>query len=158
MAALLGLSVRAVRDLAAQGVLTPAVGRGRWRTLESLHASIDRLRNQAAGRGANTSLVDERAKREAIEREIAAIKLAEIKGEVLTVEETSAMWAALCRKFRGLMLGFPAKARSTIPHLTPHDQQTMTELMRDALNDLADEVEQGLIGAEPEPLRAGDTP
>jgi phage terminase Nu1 subunit (DNA packaging protein) len=158
LAALLGISVRAVRDLGASGVLLPAKGRGRWQLLASVHAYHDRLRNQAAGRGANTSLVDERAKREAIEREIAEIRLAEIKGEVLTVAEVSSMWTAFARKMRGLMLAFPAKARSTIPHLTPHDQQTLTELMRDALNDLADEVEQGLIGAEPEPLRAEGEP
>lgn len=158
LAALLGISVRAVRDLGASGVLIPAEGRGRWQTLPSTHGYLARLRNQAAGRGASTSLVDERAKREAIEREIAEIKLAEIKGEILTVAETSAMWSALCRKFRGMMLAFPAKARSTMPHITAFDQATMTEMMHDALSELADEVEQGLIGAEPEPLRAEGEP
>ena len=51
MALLLGISIRTIADLAAVGVLKPAAQRGWYLTLPSLHAYLEKVRNQAAGRG-----------------------------------------------------------------------------------------------------------
>jgi phage terminase Nu1 subunit (DNA packaging protein) len=153
MAAMLGISVRAVRELAANGVLVRAPQRGHYLTLPSLHGYHDRLRNQAAGRGSSTVLADERAKREAVEREIAEINLGKIKGEVLTLVEVTERWTGFAGIMKRHVLALPSKLRQTIPHMTAHDQETARQLVYDLLNTLADEIEAGLVGADPAPLR-----
>jgi hypothetical protein len=37
--------------------------------------------------------------------------------------------------------------------MTAHDQETARQLVYDLLNTLADEIEAGLVGADPAPLR-----
>jgi len=153
LAVLLGLSTRAVSDLAARGILVQAAQKGWYQTKASLDAYHDQLRRQAAGRGGELNLSDERAKREAVEREIAEINLGKIKGEVLALDEVSEAWSGLVKKVKAMFLGFPSKARQTIPHLTAHDQETLRQLAVDGLNDLAEEVEAGLIGADADEMR-----
>lgn len=153
LAVLLDIGVRGVTELAATGVLVPAAQRGFYQTLPSIHAYIGKLRKQAAGRGGELSLNDERAKREKIGREREEIELAQLRGEVLTLDELSSAWPALCLKVRGILLAFPSKARGLVPHLTAHDQEKLRQMAVDGLNELADEVEAGIVGASPEELR-----
>lgn len=153
---LLNINTRSVTDLAARGLLVPAAQRGWYQTKPSLDAYHDHLRKQAAGRGGELSLSDERAKREVILREKDALELAKIKGEVLSLAEVADGWTGLVKKVKAMFLAFPSKARQTIPHLTAHDQETLRQIAVDGLNDLAEEVEAGLIGADADEMRTDE--
>jgi hypothetical protein len=145
-----------VRDLAARGILVPAEKKGMYQTLPSIHGALERLRAQASGRGADQELNKIRAQREEINRERDAIELAKTKGEVLTLDEVSEGWSGLVKKVKAMFLGFPGKARSTIPYLTAHDQETLRQIAVDGLNELADEIEMGLVGADADKMRTDE--
>ena len=149
LSVMLDISVRGITDLAATGVLVRAEQKGFYQTVPSIHAYIGKLRAQAAGRGGALNLNDERAKLAQVERQAAEIRLASTRGEVLTLKEVSEAWTGLVRKVKATVLAFPSRARSTIPHLTAHDQETLRQIAVDGLNELAEEVEMGLVGAEP---------
>ncbi|TVR06640.1 MAG: hypothetical protein EA385_15085 [Salinarimonadaceae bacterium] len=147
---LLGISVRAVRDYAARGIFPKATQRGRFETLPSVNAYCKHLQQRAAGHAteSGSSLADERAKSEVINRRIQEIKLAQLSGEVLTLDEVSEAWSAIARQFKASVLSIPGRARSTIPHLTPHDGEVLKLLCREVLETMAEEVEAGVVGAE----------
>ena len=155
LAELVGISPRAMRDRQAKGELVPAPQKGQFLTIPSLHNYLTSLRQSAQGRATTDgglSLADERAKSEQVNRQIAELKLAQIRGEVLTLDEVATAWAALAMQLRASVLALPGKARSTIPHLTPHDGEKLRLLCREALGLLAEEVEVGVVGADPEEL------
>lgn len=154
MARLIGINYRAVQDFTARQILVRAPGRGLW-MMQSVNAYCEHLRKLAQGHATSTgtSLADERALRERTLREIDELKLKQIKGEFLSLEEVSQAWSGLARMLRIAVLGIPSKARSTLPHLTPHDAETLKHLCREVLEQLAEEIEgDGAVGAEPEPL------
>lgn len=156
LAKFLGISTRAVNDHALRGNLVRAPQAGRFLFQESVQKYTASLRDQAMGRSTatGTTLQDERAKTEAVNREIAEIKLAQLRAENLTYAEVSESWSNLASMLKQKLLALPSKARSTIPHLTAHDGQTLNLLIRDVLSELADEVESGaVIGASPEKIR-----
>jgi phage terminase Nu1 subunit (DNA packaging protein) len=153
MSALLGTNTRTVRDWAARGVL---VKNGRqYAALESLHAYIHHLREQAAGRSTanGRTLADEKAEDVRIGRQIKELKLAQLRGEVLTLDEVTESWSNFAAAVRAAVLALPGKARSTIPHLTAHDAENLKRLCRNALSDLADEVEQVTVAADAKKIK-----
>lgn len=158
VAELLGISTRVVRDYVSRGIIVSSPQPGRYLTQPSLHGYLTSLRNKAMGRATEDgpSLTDERAKSEAVNRRIAEIKLAQLQGEVLTLDEVSAQWSQLCAQMRAAVLALPSKARSTIPHLTPHDGEALRLLAREVLATLAEEVEGGVIGADAKDLAVAE--
>lgn len=152
---LLGISIRALGDLHAKGVLVPAAKRGTYQTMPSVKAYIDRLRMVAANRSEDqrNPLNDERIKSEQVGRQIQEIKLAQMRGEVMTLEEVSESWTKFATMMKSSALTIPSKARTMIPHLTAHDAETIKIIVKDMLNDLADEVEGAVIGGEPGDVR-----
>ena len=153
LAVLLGMSIRTVTDWTSKGVMVPAPQRGRYLTLPSLHGYVDNIRQVAAGRATATgaTLADERAKRESIERQISELKLAQMRGEVLTFAETSDEWTRLMQVVKVNVMALPSKARQTMPHITATDAQVLKDLCRDVLALMADEVEGGVVGASTVP-------
>lgn len=158
IAELLGISTRVVRDYVSRGIIVSSPQPGRYLTQASIAGYLTSLRNKAMGRGGEDgpSLADERAKSEAVNRRIAEIKLAQLQGEVLTLDEVSAQWSQLCAQMRAAVLALPSKARSTIPHLTPHDGEVLRTLAREVLSMLAEEVEGGVVGAEARELTVAE--
>lgn len=154
---LLGISIRSIRDLEVTGILVPATGRGRYETLASIQNYLGRLREQAAGRATKggNNLADERAEETRIDKEIKAIKLAQLKGEILTLDEVSASWSAFAGVIKGSLLALPSKARTSIPHLTAHDGEVLREMVRDMLLDLSDEVEASVIAGDKRSFKSG---
>jgi phage terminase Nu1 subunit (DNA packaging protein) len=155
LAKLLGVSTRALRDWDIKGVLVRAAVKGRYETLPSLHAYHKSLREQAAGRATTNgrSLADEKAEATRVNREIQQVKLAQLKGEILTMDEVTASWTEFATTVRAGVLSIPGKARSFIPHLTPHDAEELKRICRDTLNDMADEAEAVVIGANAKKLK-----
>lgn len=154
---ILGLSRRNVLDWANRGVLVKA-GAGRYRTVESIHAYIAHLRESAAGRATTkgVTLADERAMLTATQRQIQELKLAQLKGDVLTLEEVAESWSEFATSVKGMVLALPGKARQTIPHLTAHDGETLKRICRDSLTELAQEVAAVVIGADEDKLKDGE--
>lgn len=150
---LFGVSIRTVDNLIATKVIVPAEQRGMYQTLPSVVAYLEDLRNKAAGRSKDTMLAEERAKQAAVEREMSEIKLAQIKGEVLSLDEVATGWSSILQRVKGDMLALPAQLRSLIPHFGAHEQETARTLVRDVLNNMADEIEIGVVGTDAKGLR-----
>jgi phage terminase Nu1 subunit (DNA packaging protein) len=150
LAAILGLSTRAIGDWAERGAFVPAPERGRYLTLPSILSYCEMMRLKAAGRASESgySLAEERARLTSTEREIADLKLRKLKGEVLTLREVSDAWAALAGSVKANVLAISGKARSQIPHLTAHDGKVIKTICRDTLRAMAEDVEQGVVGVQ----------
>lgn len=157
LAQIFDISTRAVTDWDSRGVLVRARAKGRYMTLPSVHAYIAALRTQASGRASSTgkSLSDERAETEKVQREIAQINLAKLKGEILTLEEITVSWTAFAGLVKQAVLAIPGKARQTIPHLTAHDAEVLRDVCRGLLLDLSEEAEATVIGGDGEEVKDG---
>lgn len=154
LAVVLNISMRALSDLDARGLLVTASKKGTYQTIPTLHGYIDRLRLTASGRvkEMQSPAAEERNKRERIERETAEYKLKQLRGEMLSVDEVSASWTTFSTKVKAFVLSIPSKARSAIPHLTAHDAAELKTICVDGLIDLADEVEAAVIGGNPDEI------
>lgn len=155
LAVLLGLTKQAVDKLAQSGILESAGVHGLYLTKKSVHNYAERLRMTASGRTEETRnpLTQERMQTEKITRQIKEIELAKMRGEILTLDEVAESWSNLAAAMKSAMLALPGKARTNIPHLTPHDGETLKKLVKDILNDLADEVEASVIGGNAEDIK-----
>lgn len=151
LAHILGISVRSVTDWDQKGCFRRAQGRGRYELVSSVNGYTAMLRESAAGRASSTgmSLADERARTESVVRQIKDLELARLKGETLTRDEVSESWSLFAAAVRAAVLSIPGKARSSIPHLTPHDADVLKHMCRDILLDLAEEVEAAVVSGEP---------
>ncbi|MER8553604.1 hypothetical protein NKH37_15685 [Mesorhizobium sp. M1217] len=154
LAVLLGMGGRSVDRWIQRGVFVRAAGRGRFETLASIQAYADDLRSKAAGQASSTGklLADERAETEQVDREIKKLKLAQIRGEVLTLEEVTESWTAFASTVKAAVLSIPGRLRSELPHMTAHDGETARRIAREVLNDLADEVETVVINGDPKEI------
>ncbi len=140
--------MRALSDLDKKGVLVKGKKKGTYLTKPSLETYITKLRATAAGRSEEVKnpLADERLANERVLRQLNEIKLAQAKGDVLTLDEVEESWAAFAAALKSAVLGIPGRARTNIPHLTAHDGETLKNIVRDVLTDMAGEVEAGVIG------------
>jgi len=158
LAALFGIGEARINELRGTGIVvqTPGV-RGKYRVQESLSNYIDDLRKKAAGRATadGASLADERVMTERVTRQIAELKLATMRGEVLTLKEVTEAWSAFAGAVRRKFLSLPGRIAGTIAHLTPEDNEIVRRLVRDDLRDLADEVEDRIVAGKPGDLTAG---
>ncbi|ESW92926.1 hypothetical protein NKL07_21875 [Mesorhizobium sp. C280B] len=150
LANLVGVSIRSITDWDQKGVFRRAVGRGRYETVASVNGYIAALREQAAGRASATgqSLTDERAQTEKVIRQIKERELAKMTGESMTLSEIEASWSQFAQTIKAAVLSIPGKARSSIPHLTPHDADVLKHMCRDILLDMAEEVEASVISGD----------
>lgn len=152
LAVILGISTRAVSDWDTRGVLIRAAG-GRYQTLPSINNYIAHLRDKKAGKSSETtktgrSLADEKAEAVRIDRQIKEIKLAQLQGDVLTLDEVTSSWGTFAASVKGMVLAIPGRARQTIPHLTAHDGETLKHIVRDMLTELATEAAAVVVGAD----------
>lgn len=149
------LSIRALSDLDKRGVLVKGPVPGTFLLLPSLHNYARRLRDAAAGRGesAETPLHVERLARERIGRRREEIELAQIEGEILTLQEVSENWTAFGSKVKAAFLGLPTKFRQKLPHLSAADGEVMRKVVRKILLDLSKEIESSVIAADPRAIK-----
>lgn len=80
----------------------------------------------------------ELARRERIKREADALDLAKRKGSLVRVEDVRATVSAKYTIIRQRILGVPTRCKQRLPHLTSADVATINELLREALEELAD--------------------
>ncbi len=155
LSVLLKLSMRTLTDLAATGVLVPAPKKGTFLTVPSVSNYVEKLRTAAANRAEEqrNPLNDEKLLTEKVTRRIQEMKLAEMEGKVLTLEEVSESWSGLALKFKSTLLSIPVELRQDLPHLTAHDGEVIRKTVRQKLRELAKEVEDSVIAADAKDLR-----
>lgn len=143
LAVLLGFSARSVREWASRGVIVRGEKHGRYRTLESIRNYVAVLQKDVdeASPSASRVLAEEKAKIAGIDRQIKAVKLAQIEGDTLTLAEIDEAWAQFSAELNHAILSVPREARAAIPHLTEHDERTMMRVVGDMLVDLARRAE-----------------
>lgn len=153
LAVILGISTRAVSDWDTRGVLIRAAG-GRYQTLPSINNYIGALREKKAGRKTSDSgeKLSEKELNQQVVRQINEVKLAQLRGDMLTVDEVTESWGKFATAVKGAVLSVPTRARRTIPHLTPHDGETLKRICRDILTDLARRTSEMVIGGDEKPL------
>lgn len=157
LSVLLNISIRALGDLDAKGVLVKAPKNGTYFTQPSVTNYIEKLRTAAAGRSEEqrNPLSDERLADARVNRQIAELKLAQMRGDILTLDEVTESWSKFATAVKTASLSLPSKARTMIPHLTAHDAETIRTLVKDMLNDLADEVEASVLAGSPDDVKPG---
>lgn len=141
LAAVLGLSGRRLRELAAEGVIPPAK-KGRYPSA-TVADYCSYIRGIASGR---TSAADEmldfnkerallaRSQRHKIEQEM-AVKA----GELVDAREVTLKFAAMITRARTRLLGMGSAAKGRIPTLTVRDIEELEQLVVQALDELADD-------------------
>jgi phage terminase Nu1 subunit (DNA packaging protein) len=132
----LGISQRAVLDLAARDVLKRGASRGGY-LLGSIQSYCEHLRKLAQGMGGEAAIaeaVKQRAKLSKAQAELAQAKAERMKGEVVPVADVQQEWTGRLRALRARILSVGDKLR----HLPAKDHvKVMTEL-RAALTEAAE--------------------
>ena len=148
LSVLMGISMRTLTDMNARGLLVRAPKTGLYLTVPTLEACWAHYRGVAADRSRemNSPLAIERVKTLTVERQILEIALDKLKSEILTLDEVKETWSTFASQLKAVMLTVPGEARTRIPHLTAHDQETLRNLVKDMLVDLAAEVDASVIG------------
>lgn len=140
IADLLGISVRRLTELRAEGVISDA-GRGRWPVRETVRAYAGHLRNLATGRAVGTSagnLTAERIREAAARANKLEIQVATARGEMVPARDVERQWSSTLRDVRAGMLAVPSRCGAVLPHLTAFDVAAIDAEIRAALEGLAD--------------------
>lgn len=70
--------------------------------------------------------------------ELAQLKFQEASGLLLDKSKTEREWVDVASKVKTKLLGVPSRARQALPHLTVADIGTLTTLVREILDEIAD--------------------
>jgi phage terminase Nu1 subunit (DNA packaging protein) len=141
LGALVGLSARGVRDLAAQGIIPRAPEPGKYPFAASVKGYVAHLREVAAGRGTGEQLPALTAERlrEAKERaDKIALANAKARGEMVPAAEVERAWTGTLREVRAAMLAVPSRVAQRLPHLTRTDVAAIDREVRDVLREAGD--------------------
>lgn len=90
---------------------------------------------------------------EQVTRQFKELQLAELRGQVLQLDEILDSWSSFAGAVKGAVLSVPTKARTLIPHLTAHDGGVLRDMCRDILMDLAEEVSATVIHGNEKDLK-----
>ena len=128
LAETLGLTVRAVNQLAVTGVVVK-VSRGRYDLQASVSRYIATLRKPDGGNKERLT---------AAQADLAELKLQESRAALLPVSAVEQEWAGILRDVRAGCLAITARVQQRLPHLTAHDAATIESEIRTALQQLGD--------------------
>jgi phage terminase Nu1 subunit (DNA packaging protein) len=143
----LGISGRAVRELALKGVLTKTK-RGRYRVPESIGQYCAHLRLAAAGRGGEGAIAHattERARLLKAQADAQEARNAAAIGALLDAGGVEREWSNIIKQSRAAVLAVPSRCQQRLPHLTAHDVDEIDLELREALRELG---EGGTDGAD----------
>lgn len=135
----LGISDRAVRDLAERGHVVRS-GHGKYDLKASVIRYATHIREVAANRSGDPEnsleLTAERAALAREQREGQRIKNEQARRELVPVAEVEARWSDVIATARSRMLVVPARVRDVLPQLTATDVTKLDAEIRKALTDL----------------------
>jgi phage terminase Nu1 subunit (DNA packaging protein) len=141
LAAMLGISTRRLRELAAEGVI-PRLANGRYPS-DAPAAYCKQLRDIAAGRASadedSPDLVKERALLARTQRQALEQKMAIDAEELVDARTVVLRFAEMVTRARTRLLGLGSAAKGRIPKLTVHDIEEIELLVAQALEELAED-------------------
>lgn len=70
---------------------------------------------------------------------IAKLKFEERSGKLVPADDVRAEWAQLVTQSRAKVLAIPSKIKTRLPHITRQDVSVIEELIRESLEELADD-------------------
>jgi phage terminase Nu1 subunit (DNA packaging protein) len=149
LSALFDCSDRALRDLADKGIIKK-IGRGRYAFDQSIRGYVRHLRSVASGRGdSSETLTAARIRLAQAKAQEAETKNRIASGEMVAAADVERTWSNSYSIIRRVIMGLPARIASDLS-LTRADAARIDDMVRDALNEAADD-----IGAD---RQDGDTP
>jgi phage terminase Nu1 subunit (DNA packaging protein) len=128
LAQTLGLTVRAVNQLAVSGVVVK-LGRGSYDLQASVNRYIATLRKPDGG---------SKERLTAAQADLAELKLQESRAALLPASTVEREWAGILRDVRAGCLAVTARVQQHLPHLTAHDAATLDSEIRAALSQLGE--------------------
>lgn len=138
MAALLGVSTRTVRELAAKKRLV-RTGHGRFDMPASVATYCAHLREVASGNTASPDLTAERTRLAKEQADRISIENERSRGTLIVAEEAGARWADEIVKLRARLLAVPGQVALVIPQLSAFELQQVDRVLREAMSDVAGE-------------------
>lgn len=141
-----GVSVKAVSKAVKAGRLKESVGKdraGRPSIVDADLADVEWEANSDPSTAPATlktgSFQAARTRRESLLAETAELKLRRMRGELVEASEVERHLVDVFTRCRTKLLAIPSRARQQLPHLTAGDVGMIERLVREALEDLADE-------------------
>lgn len=141
LSGVLGVDLSKLKPLVSRGVLTRAK-RGAYPLGESIRAYCTHLRETAAGRAhinVGSGLAVERERETRAKADIAEMKAASQRRELLPAKEVEAMWSDVLRMIRSRLLAMPGRVQQRLGHLSAHDVAAIDREVRDTLTEMADD-------------------
>lgn len=138
LAGLLGISERAVNDLARRQIIARA-GRGRF-AVSQIARYCEHLRSmRAAGNCGPAPVVEERARLLKAQADKAELQVAAARGELLPAADVERRWSDVLRGVRAAMLAVSSRVRQRLPGLTSADVAELDAEIRAALTEAAND-------------------
>jgi phage terminase Nu1 subunit (DNA packaging protein) len=131
---LLGVTPKTITGLARRKIIEKDAKRGAWLLQPSVRSYCEHLRAEAAKRGRQTA--EARAKlREAI-ADLAITRAAKTRGELVEADAIKKLWNGKLRAFGKRILAIPHR----VQYLSARQTVVLTQELREALNELADDA------------------
>lgn len=124
------ISVKKAED--GRALLDPDVADKEWDRNTGPSGKRDNMQ------GSGPTYSQSRAFREAYRAKLAELEFKEKSGKLVDADEVKKKWSQLIAITRNKILGIPSKAKSQIPHLGIDEIGVLDELVREALNEIAD--------------------
>lgn len=138
LADLLGLSSNRVHKLAAEGVVQKAA-RGQYLLRESVAAYITYARDNPGGRRLkDPEQADEKRRLTKAQADMAELKLAQSRDELVPVEDVRREWRGLALDLRARLLAIAPRVAAAVG-LDRNAAATLDSEIRHALEDIADD-------------------
>lgn len=138
----LDASDRTVRELAEKGIAV-RTKRGRYDLKQSVINHMRHLREVSAGRGGEKQILDLTAERARLAKEQAdaqEMKNAQLRGDLLHVDDVVRNWQDIIRKATSAILAVPDRIAHR--HSIPADlREALDREIRETLNDLSNDEE-----------------
>lgn len=134
-----GCSTRTVEKYAAQGLIV-RVSRGRYHFVSSVRKVVDYLRKQAATQQSGDGKFDAVAEgvlAKQAQRRLSELRIAQLEGTVISMDEVDQVWTALVVQNRQLVMSIPGRLRMEIPTMSGHEQKVAERVCHDLLTETA---------------------
>lgn len=139
LATALDCSTRSVEKYAEQDLVIK-VGRGRYKYVESIQNVVRYLRKQASTQTTGDGkfdLVEEGALYKQAQRKMLEMRVEQMEGRLISVQEIEEAWSTLVTETRQMVLSLPGRCRMELPDLTGHEQKLIEGICRDLLTETA---------------------
>ncbi len=134
---LLGLNRASEFDgLVNTGKIIPTGRRGFYKMSESITNCSRYWRGLAAGHKTDGyEVVKESALLKQSHRQLADLKAAKLRGDMVSISEIFPLWAEAVKDVRSLILTFPTRVQAVLPHLIPAEIELVKRCAHEALSE-----------------------